>query len=435
MARHFLNPDYPVRLSATGIFAGSMSAVEFGLAGKGVRLFEPTLNGVPCRYGDHNGWGSYSQAQDNGGGNYLFTGSACPNDNYYRLYVAPSATSSLGSYVYQIQLGEFYVGSLDLENYFFNDYDNSVSGNNTFVGNNTFYKASLDASQSIIPSNRDYITRVWATGEFASSASVSSLTGAYLPISGGQINGNVTANMSALTLVQTNVNGFAASANLKKVSSSSMHIYNNLGTFPTGEHFTYGFFNTDQEHVPVFSMGCDDGEIPYIDFKNRQILNFNGTISMAGYMPLTGGVFSGSVTANGPRLILGNTQFGSKSTTGDFAKITTSGATANARGFHVKSSLGVIGSGDLFSIFYTDTNPDNHYPIAIGADPSTELPYIKLSSELFKDEAPDSGGDIGELSAEVYGDGSMTLTEPTKWLEFKDNTGVIYKIPAYLKTP
>ncbi|WP_276974479.1 hypothetical protein [Flavobacterium filum] len=271
---------------------------------------------------------------------------------------------------------------------------------------------------------------------YVDDALSSGLNGAYLPLSGGTVNGNVTINASRLSLVATALSGESASAYLKRVSASSMSVYNYLGTYPTGNHFTYGYQNTDQENVSVFSMGCDDGEIPYINFHNRQILNFSGNISMAGYMPLTGGVFSGSVSANGPRFILNNTQFGSKGTTGEFANVTASGITANQRGFHIKSNLAVTTVGDLFSIFYNDTNPDPHTPFRVGAAPD-ESAYIvldaSLSSNQFTTSDPDSGGDIGELSTEVYGDGTFTLTQPDKWFIIKEN-GAEYRIPAYLKT-
>lgn len=158
--------------------------------------------------------------------------------------------------------------------------------------------------------------------------------------------------------------------------------------------------------------------------------------SIPYYLPLSGGTLNGTVTFNSSIWNYVATKINGQAATADFNKVTVSGATANSRGFHVKSNLGVVTAGDFLSVFYTDTNPDSWTPFRVGADPSSEQPYIVLdasiSSNQFTTTTPASNLAIPQ-TAYIGASGNALLAQPAKWLEVKDSSGGSYLIPAYPK--
>jgi hypothetical protein len=157
--------------------------------------------------------------------------------------------------------------------------------------------------------------------------------------------------------------------------------------------------------------------------------------SQANYLPLSGGTLNGAVTYNATPLTFVATNILGSAASADLASITADKLLVNRGTVLINNDIGNIGSSVSahLKIQYTDTSQDPHYPFEVAANSSTELPEIKITSELFGTTAPATGAIFSQAS-QFYGTASNpTLAIPNKWLEIKDHTGTAYLIPAYLK--
>ena len=189
--------------------------------------------------------------------------------------------------------------------------------------------------------------------------------------------------------------------------------------------------------MDVISMTGSNVSASSVPTKGYVDLRTAAATSIPYYLPLSGGTLNGTVTFNSGIWNYVATKINGQAATADLNKITVSGLTSNYRGVHVKSNMSLGVNGDFLSVYYTDTNPDPWTPFRVGADPSTELPYIVLdgsiSSNQFTTTTPTENA-IFDATTDYYGtDSRKMLSKPDKWIEIKETGGVSYLVPAYLK--
>lgn len=189
--------------------------------------------------------------------------------------------------------------------------------------------------------------------------------------------------------------------------------------------------------MDVIAMTGSNVSASAVPTKGYVDLMMASATSIPYYLPLSGGTLNGNVTFNASVWNYVATKINGQAATADLNKITVSGLTSNYRGVHVKSNMSLGVNGDFLSVYYTDTNPDPWTPFRVGADPSTELPYIVIDGSISSNQFTTNGSATATILApatEYYGTSSTRyLGTPTKWLEIKESGGVSYLIPAYLK--
>lgn len=167
-------------------------------------------------------------------------------------------------------------------------------------GMNVIEMTGGNVSNSAVPTKGYVDNRILSLSSLTSG--LTALTGQYLPLSGGQLNGNVTGNYTQHTWVATKILGSSASADYASLTADkalieqgALTVYNNLGIVPAGDMFKLYYLNTDAETVNLLTAGHNSNEQPYIDFKGTALTG-TGRIACA----------EAAINTNATKYILGN---------------------------------------------------------------------------------------------------------------------------------
>lgn len=193
------------------------------------------------------------------------------------------------------------------------------------------------------------------------------------------VNGNVVSNWGGSTGRFVVSNDMAT---INYVEDAIARRVDRAGDTLLGPYYlTYSPTGAGMDVITMSGSNVSASAVPtkgYVDLMTAGALSsLTGSLSL--YMPLTGGTFTGPVTFNTTTVNAVATKCNFQSATGDWKYISVSSAIVNNGSLSVYNNLGTTPSGDMFKLYYLNTDQETVTPFRVYHD-SAELPHADFST-------------------------------------------------------